>query len=342
MANLKRAHDELFRRREDEFFPDIGTLFEHCRKEKENATDRWQLPQTLEPCVDEGTLRLKAGTDGAFLMNDWSFSQLCRLAEVAKDTINRLSPETAARALAETLPSRARPTQVLTGDGLVRSIHGTNYTRLWNADLLSMVREFAVDFGPPPRAFNGGTGLYAGEQDLFVFLIDPGGWAEVEGEAFAPGFFVWNSEVGRRSLGISTFWFQQICQNHIVWDATEVVEFTAKHTSKVTESLSEMRRILEGLVERRDARRDSFSRVVRRAMKEKLGDDAEEVLKALGRHGIPSGVGRQAVKLVEGKGRFTLFSLVDAITKLAREIPNAGDRTELDQKASGLLALVEN
>jgi hypothetical protein len=121
MANLKRAHDELFRRRQDEFFPDVGTLSEHCRKEKENAIDRWRLPQTLEPCVDDGTLRLKAGTDGAFLMNDRSFSQLCRPAEVAKDTINRLSPETAARALAETLPSRARPTQVLTGDGLVRS-----------------------------------------------------------------------------------------------------------------------------------------------------------------------------------------------------------------------------
>ena len=341
MANLKRAHDELFRRSPDESFPDIGTLFEHCRREREEATDCWQLPQTLAPCVEEGSLRLRVGTDGAFLMNDWSFSQLCRLAEVAKDTMNRLSPETAARALTETLPSRARPTQVLTGGDLVRSIHGTNYTRLWNLDLLSMVKEFAVDFGPPPKAFNGMTGLYAGEQDLFVFLIDAGGWTEIKGEAFAPGFFVWNSEVGRRSLGISTFWFQQICQNHIVWDATEVVEFTAKHTSRVAESLSEMRRVLEGLVERRDSRRESFARVIARAMEEKLGNDADEVLKTLGRHGIPQGIGRQAVNLIEGKGRFTIYALVDAVTRVAREIPNAGDRTELDQKASGLLTLVE-
>ena len=341
MANLKRAHDELFRRKPDEFFPDIGTLLEHCRRDKERSTDRWQLPQTLEPCVEQGSLRLRIGTDGAFLMNDWSFSQLCRLAEVAKDTLNRLSPETAARALTETLPSRGRPTQVLTGDDEVRSIHGTNYTRLWDVDLLSMVREFAVDFGPPPRAFNGGTGLYAGEQDMFVFLIDAGGWTDIEGQAFAPGFFVWNSEVGRRTLGVSTFWFQQVCQNHIVWDATEVVEFTAKHTSRVGESLSEMRRILEGLVERRDSRRESFARVIARAMAEKLGDEADQVLKALGSHGIPQGIGRQAVKLIEGKGRFTIYALVDAITRLAREIPNAGDRTDLDQKASGLLKLVE-
>lgn len=50
----------------------------------------------------------------------------------------------------------------------------------------------------------GATGLYCGEQDLFCFLIDPAGWIEIGEEAFAPGFFVWNSEVGRRSLGIST------------------------------------------------------------------------------------------------------------------------------------------
>ena len=45
---------------------------------------------------------------------------------------------------------------------------------------------------------------------MFVFLIDPTGWAEIEGQTFAPGFFIWNSEVGKRSLGIQTFWFQAI------------------------------------------------------------------------------------------------------------------------------------
>jgi hypothetical protein len=57
---------------------------------------------------------------------------------------------------------------------------------------------------------------------MFCFLIDPTGWTEIEGEAFAPGFFLWNSEVGRRSLGIQTFWFQAVCRNHIVWDAIQV------------------------------------------------------------------------------------------------------------------------
>jgi histone H3/H4 len=295
----------------------------------------------MKPVVTRNGLSLALGSDGAFLMNDWSFAQLCRLAGVAKDTINRLSVETAAQALTETLPLGKKPTQVLIHGETVRSIHGVNYERLWNVDLLSMVREFAVGFEPPPRAFNGGTGLYCGEQDMFCFLIDPQGWAEIDGETFAPGFFVWNSEVGRRTVGIQTFWFEQICQNHIVWDAVEVIEFTRKHTSSVENVLPEMRTLLERLVQKRDERRDSFVRVLKKAMQEKLGDDAEETVKVLVKNGIPVGLGKKAVELAHSEGkRFTVFSLVDALTRLARDIPFAGDRTEADQQASALLSLV--
>ena len=125
------------------------------------------------------------------------------------------------------------------GIGGVQAIHGASYTRLYNADLLTMVREFATDFVPPqPAGMDGSrpsvtdddpgspgfvpdpeptpaTGLYCGEQDMFCFLIDPTGWAEIEDEAFAPGFFIWNSEVGKRSVGVQTFWFQAVCQNHV-------------------------------------------------------------------------------------------------------------------------------
>jgi len=228
---------------------------------------------------------------------------------------------------------------VLTEGESVRSVHGTNYTRLWNAEVLAVLAEFAVDFQPPPQAFNGATGLYAGEQDMFCFLIDPAGWAEVEGEAFAPGLFVWNSEVGRRSLGVSTFWFQRCCRNHIVWDAIEVREFTAKHTSKVRDSLGEVRRIIEALAARRDERRDGFARVVARAMKEKLGADAEEVTAQLQSRGIARSLAQKAVELSHGQG-FTIFSVVDALTRLAQEIPYAGERTEADQAAARLLDLV--
>ena len=113
---------------------------------------------------------------------------------VSRDTLNRLTAETAAQALRETMPTGTKPVQVLTTAESVRSLHGVTYSRLWNAELIAMLQEFAVDFQPPPRGFNGATGLYAGEEDMFVFLIDPTGWAEIGNESFAPGFFAWNEQ----------------------------------------------------------------------------------------------------------------------------------------------------
>ena len=121
---------------------------------------------------------------------------------------------------------------------------------------------------------------------MFAFLIDPTGWTEIDGQTFAPGLFAWNSEVGKRSIGVSTFWFQAVCQNHIVWDATEVIEITRKHTAGVHDALRDVRIAIENLVTKREERRDGFVRVMKKAMTETLGTDAEEVEKVLQQKGI--------------------------------------------------------
>lgn len=351
MANLTRASQELFRRRPDECFESLAALAGHCRRQHEQSREIWQPPQLLgtKP-LDAGRLLLTArapgsssaaGSDGAYEMNDWSFSQLCRLAGVGKETINRLSPATAAMVFAETLPQGSKPLQLFTEGASLRSIHAASYTRLYNSHLLAVIQEFATDFQPPQKGMNGGTGLYGGEQDMFCFLIDPLGWTEIGGEAFAPGFFLWNSEVGCRSVGIETFWFQACCQNHIVWDAVEVVEFSRKHTANVCDALNEIRRIIEQIARRRDERRDGFAKAIQKAMETKLGDDADEVLKVLAQKAIPRSLAKQALEIAQEQGRFTVFSLVDALTRLCREMQNAGDRTEADQKAAQLLELAK-
>ena len=163
---------------------------------------------------------------------------------------------------------------------------------------------------------------------------------EIEGENYAPGFFVWNSEVGRRALGCQTFWFQAVCQNHIVWDATEITEYTRKHTARVNEGLGEIRAMIEAIVAKRDARKDGFVTVIRKAMETKLGNDAEEAFKELCKNGISRSVAKEAITLAQEKGRFTVWSVVDALTRLSQESRYAGDRTEADQEAAQLLTLV--
>ncbi|KKK84750.1 hypothetical protein LCGC14_2780190 [marine sediment metagenome] len=125
----------------------------------------------------------------------------------------------------------------------------------------------------------------------------------------------------------------------MVWDAVEVVEFTRKHTSKVHESLGEIRHIIEALVARRDERRDGFVKAVRRAMETRLGDDAEEVRKILAQQGIARTLGKMAVELAEQHGALTIFAIVDALTRIGGTLKYAADRTAVDQKAAQLLAL---
>lgn len=337
MTNLTLANQELFRRTPDECFPSLEALYAHCAQQRASSEDHWERPQDV---TLSGEMQLTFGdSQQGKGLNDWSFTQLCRMAGVSKDTINRLSYSTASRALQETLPRADKPLQILTTGSQVRSVHGVAYTRLWNAELLEMLQQTATDFQPPQTAMTGGTGLYCGEQDMFCFLIDPTGWAEIDGEAFAPGFFLWNSEVGRRSLGIQTFWFQKICQNHIVWDAMEVVEFTRKHTANVREGLGEIRKLIETLVAKRDERRDGFIKVVRKAMTERLGADADDVMKVLAKEGIPRHLANQALEIAKSQGAFTIFALVDALTRLTQNIVYAGDRMEADVKVSALLAL---
>lgn len=335
-TNLNRASNELFRREPDERFASLTALYQHCAQVQESAIEYWEKPQQLAPTSDL-TLMLQ-GNETA--MNDWSFSQLCRLAGVSRDTVNRLSHKTASKVLGETIPSGEKPIQLMAQDDVVRSIHGVSYTRLWNTELLNIVQEFATDFEPPQEGMNGGTGLYCGEQDMFCFLIDPTGWTEIDGEAFAPGFFLWNSEVGRRSVGIQSFWFQAVCQNHIVWDAVDVKEVTRKHTANVRDCLGDIRRMIETLVARRDERRDAFAEVVGKAMRESLGEDADDVLKQLTSHGITRKLAKDALEIARQQGRFTIFALVDALTRLNRDVKYAGNRAEIDAKAASLLSLV--
>ena len=56
MANLTRAHDELFQRSPDERFSSLPELWEHCQQEKQFSNDCWHLPRALEPRAVDGTV----------------------------------------------------------------------------------------------------------------------------------------------------------------------------------------------------------------------------------------------------------------------------------------------
>lgn len=120
MTNLTLANQELFRRTPDECFPSLEALYTHCADQRNQSQDHWERPLDVSL---SGEMTLTIGERQGNGLNDWSFSQLCRMAGVSKDTINRLSSSTASRALQETLPRADKPLQILTTGNQVRSVH---------------------------------------------------------------------------------------------------------------------------------------------------------------------------------------------------------------------------
>ena len=98
-------------------------------------------------------------------------------------------------------------------------------------------------------------------------------------------------------------------------------------------------RVGTALVQQRDVRRDGFFRVIRKAMAEKLGRDADEAIKVLIQEGIPAGLAKDALEIAKQRGAFTIFAVVDALTRLNHKLQFAGDRAAMDQKAAAILAL---
>ena len=98
--------------------------------------------------------------------------------------------------------------------------------------------------------------------------------------------------------------------------------------------------MIEAIVRKRDERKDQFASTIRKAMETTLGADADEVFKNVCRNGIPRSVATEAIQIAQDKGRLTVWSIVDALTRLTQRAAYAGDRTEADAKAASLLSLV--
>ena len=65
----------------------------------------------------------------------------------------------------------------------------------------------------------------------------------------------------------------------------------------------------------------------------------EEAQKILNQNGIARSLAKEAIAIAQEKGRFTIFAMVDALTRIAGRMVNAGERLGVDQKAAQLLAM---
>jgi hypothetical protein len=190
------------------------------------------------------------------------------------------------------------------------------------------------------------AGLYASDHDCFVFLVD-----ETRGvddgtghNALGRGFFMWNSEVGAASFGVTTFLYDAICGNHIVWGAKDVREVRLRHVGKSLDGRA-FQELRATLIDYTNDDASTTEAKIREARTMVIGASKEDVIKAI--FGKISGVSQrllgESYDAAELSPRYgapnTLWGMVNGMTEVSQRSGHTDDRTRIDRAAGELLGI---
>jgi hypothetical protein len=176
---------------------------------------------------------------------------------------------------------------------------------------------------------------------MFVFLADEKNRIEVpcrrDGKTgeMARGFFVYNSEVGAMSLGAAFFLFDYVCCNRIVWGVQDFKEIRIRHTKGARDRwLEEIQPVLD---EYANASAKPVLQVIEDARNKRLDDVSGFLAQRFGKRMVADLI--TAHQQDEGRPIETIWDATNAVTGLARMIPNQDRRVELERQAGDIFAL---
>lgn len=358
-SNLMQASAQWATRPDDQRFltlADLKASVQKRRKESWTAapkTDTLRVVPTAGNGLAVEVFDPTAGARRQLTPSNFAFGQLAQYAQAPAGYLRKLPAELAAINLQwglERSPMRDEALVLAQSNGShsLRAMTSTSYGRIWDEDVVRAVEKVNLDgrweipassytTSNPKRA----TTLYASDRDVFIFLVDPKNPVEVDGEQLFRGFFAWNSEVGASVFGLTTFLYRYVCDNRIVWGATDVRELRIRHTGGAPERFA-----YEGAKYLRQYADESVKGLIEgvRAAKAKEVDLAkdqtmEQWLQARGFTKAQSVASVETAKAEEGQAR-TVWDVVNGITAYARSIPFADERVALEQKAGKIMEMV--
>lgn len=316
-------------------------------------------PGVTDTGAIDGKLLITGPNGSAYTPTHFSFGQLSTLVGAPAGYLRKLPPPLVADALNYGLMTREiDDVGVLlqkNGEATVRSFTGPNYGRVWSGDITRELRgrfgngvdgDFRVpgEFGREVMVSKANTTLYASDRDMFVFLADEKNRIEIpdrrDGKpgSLARGFFVWNSEVGARTLGIATFLFDYVCMNRIVWGAKEYKEITIRHTASAPEKFIE--EVAPAIEHYAQSSSTSIVQAIEHARAARLGDKVDDFLKT--RFGVKMAAQLQELHIEEEHRPIeSLWDVTTAVTAKARSIKWQDERVDLEREGGKVLDLAQ-
>lgn len=255
------------------------------------------------------------------------------------------------------------------------------YSRIWNADVIGRLGQLQHEGWrvPPARPASvddprarpatesdllasgkGGSGiqlsvgdliapagLYASDKDCFAFMVKET-CIEVGGGVMNRGFFVSNSEVGDRAFTLTSFLYDSVCSNHIVWGASEVSEVRIVHRGRANNRwIGDLHR---ALVVYAGKSADVERRMILSAMSAEIANSKEDVVDKLFKDKRINVTKRNlelaydwSVREARLRGNVfkpnTVWGMVCGLTRVSQECGWADERVAIDCAAGKLLAM---
>jgi hypothetical protein len=188
------------------------------------------------------------------------------------------------------------------------------------------------------------TTLYASDRDVFMFLVDDTHPIEIgklkngEPDLMFRGFYVWNSEVGSKTLGISTFMLRGVCANRNIWGQQDKQSMTIRHSKNAPQRFAS--EVGPALIEYSNQSTLGVISDINQAKSTIVATNDDERFQWLGKQGFNA---KQAKKIIdtviqeEDTKPRSVWDFVQGVTAVARNIKHTDDRLDMEKIAGKLM-----
>lgn len=249
MSNITVASRQLFSRTPDTYCTSLDHMVSRL-EEREHHTRIVDMKGIhVAPSLYRESLNVTHRSGTIFNLNHTSFSQLCGMVGGGAGVINKLSDDTASRALNELIASTGisskeyRINALGHQDGVdLRSFYSPRYERVPDVEVAKHFRSLANNYGYEPAGTFAGkrgglppikpdaTGLYVGEHDIFGFLANERDPVETRSDsALYSAIIFGNSECKTATVYWMHVYYEFICGNMQLWNVGYKNEARQKH-----------------------------------------------------------------------------------------------------------------
>jgi hypothetical protein len=355
---LFKAHRQWATRPDDEKFDTLEAMRDACKAYRDTArTATVPYNQLRVEAVGQDVM-LVGQTGSQAALTNYAFGQLAARVNAPAAYLRALPPTLAVQNLNHGIKTRvdgangdqdnAKLLIHSNGSLLLRAITSEKYARIWNHEVIERMIPLQADGWEPARpdirVIDDRPALYASDHDMFAFIRNRSAMIREPGnpDGLQRGVIVENSEVGASALKLTRFLYREMCGNHIIWGASNVMEIKIRHIGDARERwtgyAAEIRKYAESSASDDEA-------VIASSQTMRIGETKDQVLDLLfGKRSL--GLSRKALEASydavlphqDGDPR-TVWGFVQGVTRHSQTIPFADQRTALDRAAGKVLEM---